>query len=678
MLFIQTKAGAVTFKSAASDNPSTRLSSILLFILLALCCWVSFGNSLHADFILDDGYTIVYNPVIKQPSLYPEIFTGGLFQAYASSDQFKLSYYRPLTLLTFAADYQLWGLNPAGYRLVNILLHLINAWLIYRLVARLFKKQELGFLAALIFCILPIHEGTVNHIIGRCDLLQTFFLLCASLTFVTYLQRRSMGYFALCLACYLAAILSREVGIIFPFMALVICMFHSPSFKKAFKMTLPFFMVGVFYSLVRMFVFPVFKGQEYQALGSKAMDSILLVADFAGRFLFSKAVVSQVPAGVSLAILMALLVLFGGGFLLNMILKRPSLCHAREIRFGFWIMVIGLLPIVFLKSIVLRLGPYLSEYLLYLPAIGFAILLSGVVIAFPSYWRKLTVTLLFLYYSGFLFYSSFFWTTEEMTMRRFFELEKNYDTIAGMQLLAKYDDNGEEIEKRIQGAKGNSMKSIWLKRAGSMTRKNKNPEKAAELLKEAIAMNPSYAEAYLELAAVYLETGKVEEGMAAIKKVLSFDAKNAEAHRILGIVLYRNNMFVAASEHLKKSAFYNPDHLESSLYLAMAYLLSDDDRAYQKTLATIFRRKNDVKTVYHFVCQELYDHGYFLKTVSLINASQNILADDRQSLNFLGLSYMKMGEHERSREVWRRILELYPGDSQAESLLRVVGDDRQH
>lgn len=141
--------------------------------------------------------------------------------------------YQPLCWLSFAADYLIWGLNPAGYHLTNLLLHAANAVLFYAISARLLSlaagaapddgqeclRRWTAGLAALLFAIHPLRVESVAWVMGRKDVLSGFFYLCAV---YAYLRRHAdssssgQGWQALCWGTFALALLSRSLTVTLP------------------------------------------------------------------------------------------------------------------------------------------------------------------------------------------------------------------------------------------------------------------------------------------------------------------------------------------------------------------------------------------------------------------------------------------------------------------------------
>ena len=110
-------------------------SRIAAIVVLGL---IAYGSMLPAPFrVMDDRISIVENPTIKSTGNIPAIFKEVYFH-----DQ---SYYRPLINLTFMAEYQAFGFKSFFYNLDNLILHILNALLVFLLVSRLTNNDTISF-----------------------------------------------------------------------------------------------------------------------------------------------------------------------------------------------------------------------------------------------------------------------------------------------------------------------------------------------------------------------------------------------------------------------------------------------------------------------------------------------------------------------------------------------------
>ncbi|QNI36625.1 tetratricopeptide repeat protein [Edaphobacter albus] len=195
--------------------------------LLVIVAWTIFlyGRSLQAPFVYDDLDQIVRNPNLAS---WHNIFARFLSAPVAFTSELRSatengSTYRPLYWLSLALDRHLWGLNPIGFHLTNVLLHTINGVLLFRLLHRLHFAAIAAASVTLLWLSLPINSEAVAWISARAYPLCFFFLLLSLLATVLYIEKNKPLTLIAAFLATVAALFSHESGIlIFPFAALVI------------------------------------------------------------------------------------------------------------------------------------------------------------------------------------------------------------------------------------------------------------------------------------------------------------------------------------------------------------------------------------------------------------------------------------------------------------------------
>lgn len=180
------------------------------FAVLIVFCAVllSYINIINGDFIYDDKNFIVDNKPIKtwlfsNPwdfFLKPEVAVWS-------------GIYRPLRTLSFAIDYQLFGLNSAGYHIENLIWHLANCLLVYFLIKKFFRQQSISFFATLIFSVHPVQIESVTWISSRGDLMFLFFTLVCFHFYLKFHRNLSFLKIIIWNTVFIIALLSKETAI---------------------------------------------------------------------------------------------------------------------------------------------------------------------------------------------------------------------------------------------------------------------------------------------------------------------------------------------------------------------------------------------------------------------------------------------------------------------------------
>lgn len=160
----------------------------------------------------DDGDYVTNNPLIRNLSF------AGIKEMFAFSGA-VMGIYHPLTIMSYAIEYASAGTEPFLYHFDSLLLHIINAILVYFLVFKLTKKAIAAIIAAVLFSIHPMHVESVAWVAGRKDVLYSMFYLMACITYVQYRQSASGGkliWYLVTFILFFAAVLSKPVAVVFP------------------------------------------------------------------------------------------------------------------------------------------------------------------------------------------------------------------------------------------------------------------------------------------------------------------------------------------------------------------------------------------------------------------------------------------------------------------------------
>jgi Flp pilus assembly protein TadD len=227
-------------------KPASRNWNWLFGLLLTAAVLAAYLPALRGGFIWDDDLHVTNNPTLRDWTGLKDIwFEVG-----------KTLQYYPLVHSSFWLEYHLWGLNPIGYHLVNVLLHALAAMLLYRLLTRL--RLPGAWLAAAIFALHPVCVESVAWISERKNVLSTVFYLAAALAYLRYTQRSEVrppssalrpppsGAYWLALLLFVAALLSKTVACSLPAALLLVVWWKRGSLTwRDVGPLLPFFVAGV-------------------------------------------------------------------------------------------------------------------------------------------------------------------------------------------------------------------------------------------------------------------------------------------------------------------------------------------------------------------------------------------------------------------------------------------------
>lgn len=207
-----------------------------LAFVVALITIVVYLPALQNNFVnFDDPLYVSENPHIQ---------SMGFKSLKWMFTTFHASNWHPLTWLSHAIDYALWGLNPMGHHLTSIIFHALNTFLVVILIINLMQcaqcevpfsieREEYsrinsisaGVITGLLFGLHPIHVESVAWISERKDVLYAFFFLISILYYMRYcfsLQKRKILNYSLSLLFFILALMSKPMAVTLPVVLLIL------------------------------------------------------------------------------------------------------------------------------------------------------------------------------------------------------------------------------------------------------------------------------------------------------------------------------------------------------------------------------------------------------------------------------------------------------------------------
>lgn len=181
--------------------------------IIFLLCFLFYGNTLNNGYSMDDELVTYNHPVVQKGiSAIPQIFT----ERYTTNS--KQSYeYRPVVLVSFAIEHQLFGQRPAISHFINILLYAILCTVIFYTLLKLFAPYhwQLAALSTFIFLIHPLHTEVVASLKNRDEILALLFAFFALRNTLNYVNLCKIKYLIVACLFMLLSVLSKKSTITF-------------------------------------------------------------------------------------------------------------------------------------------------------------------------------------------------------------------------------------------------------------------------------------------------------------------------------------------------------------------------------------------------------------------------------------------------------------------------------
>jgi hypothetical protein len=193
--------------------------------VLALVIALGFGRSIRSYFVGDDfAYVGKFfgTSILSLPHFFVHEWSDGMWGGPTSE-------LRPVAALSFILDARLWGINPTGYHLTNLLLHLACSIMVMLITRAVLVDGWLpGAAAGMIFALHPVHVEPVIWITGRVDTISTLAYLLGIYGLLRFRSNPAWFWLALSWIGYGTGIFAKEAALTLPLMALLCELFYVP------------------------------------------------------------------------------------------------------------------------------------------------------------------------------------------------------------------------------------------------------------------------------------------------------------------------------------------------------------------------------------------------------------------------------------------------------------------
>ena len=225
-------------KMKRQPEPRWTSQTWLWTLVLVAAVLLAYQPTWRAGFIWDDDDHLTANPAMTTPR--------GLQMIWSS---LAVSRYYPLTLTTFWVEHRVWGLHPAPYHVVNVLLHGLNGLLFFLVLQRLQVKG--AWLAASLWTLHPVHVESVAWITELKNTQSALFFLGSVLCFLQFEGSRRPRWYGWSLLCAVCAVLSKPSTVVLPLVLLLCIWWQRRKVRgKDLALTGPFFVISLMMSAV--------------------------------------------------------------------------------------------------------------------------------------------------------------------------------------------------------------------------------------------------------------------------------------------------------------------------------------------------------------------------------------------------------------------------------------------
>jgi protein O-mannosyl-transferase len=642
-----------------------------VMILLAVVFAV-YGNTLLNGYAMDDATVVYDNSIVKKGLAgIPELLTTPRLSGYL---KLQADSYRPVSLVLFAAEYELWGANPMAGHMVTVLLFAVCVLLFYSLLRRLQNMQGwVPFVAALLFAVHPIHTEVVANI-KSCDELLAFGLGFGALhLYLTYARNGKLLQLVAGTMLYLLACLSKETVITFVVLIPIVFFLYEQAHKRrSVAITATTAGAAILFLLISRAVL---------AANNAAMQ---------GAEDFTTNAMQQVPV-LATRIPTALLVL--GKYLLLLVVPYPLLCNYSysSIPFVGWGNVWVLLSLVIYATlavvVVLRLM-HKSKDTWALAILFFLITLSLFSNIFFLVTSQMAERFLFLPSAGFCIAVALGisrLSREENTTlpkKTLLLLTPILLVFGGMTIARNRDWKDDatlfaaDLKKSPDDCKLNYYRaiSIPVDATADKAAQQKVLVEKMGYLQRALAIYPEFLEAHTEVAKIYEVTGRYDSALAHNLLVLRINRGNSIASYHAANEYYAMGKREQAILWYKATIELEPYYKPAYLNIAKCYadiMIPDSAVAYYRALMNMGEQP---AMVYRGVAMCFMQLSRFDSAAAYMKQVVMREPGNPDDVNNLGAMYLSAGRYDEAIALFRQTVLQNPAYKVAYTNIAVAHD----
>jgi tetratricopeptide (TPR) repeat protein len=628
-----------------SKNPTPNIANkknplldkpIYIYLLLFISCLLVYFNSFHNELIYnwDDAGYILKNPYIDSLSWQniKDIFSN-----------FYFSNYQPLTLIVYAIIYKFVGTQVFLYHLVQFVFHVFNTFLVYKFISLLQEKKWISLGVALLFAVHPMHVESVAWISEMKDVLYTFFLLLALITYHYYVNKpeKKTKWYLWTIILFILSLLSKPSAVIFSVVLLAMDLYYERLWRwKTWIEKIPFFLLSLAFGIITILaqegaiqeLGPVLKGYERALI--VIYSYILYLWKFFLPIKLSAAYPYPIKDGgvlpteyfiVPIALIALCIIIY--------LLRKD-----KKFVWGILFFTINLLMVI---QIIPVGGMIASERYTYIPYIGLSF---SVLTLMDKYIKniKINYVLLSIVVVVFTFLAhqrTYYWRNGDVlfsdVLQKYPRYAYGYNNRGFLYwdhyAIDVYKDNPQMKEKFVEKALQDFTRAISLDytyaepfhNRGILYYNTGRPEEALADFNRFLELKPDNLDGLLNRANTLSTLGRYDEAIPDYNRYLSIKDDDAKAYMWRGVAYFNTLKYDSAIIDFNKSIEIDPDYYEPYYWIGVIY----------------------------------YNQKDYAKALEYLDMSLSRNPNNANAYIWKGLCYMNMNEYHKAIEQYSRAIE---------------------
>jgi tetratricopeptide (TPR) repeat protein len=660
-----------TIKQIEKTTATHKSVWICVFLILATSgvYWQVGG----CDFInFDDPEYVVENSYVNTGLSGDNVIWA--FTAFHSSN------WHPLTWISHMVDSQVYGLNAGGHHVTNLVLHIINAILLFLLLKAMTGSIWPSAFVACLFALHPVHIESVAWVSERKDVLSTLFWFLTMGAYLRYGQKKTTGMYVATLILFGLGLMAKPMLVTVPFILLLmdywpLNRFDRQRYGAVLVEKIPFFLLTTGSCIVTFFA--QLNGDSVLGFGNVAMqhrlgNTVLSYAKYIGKMFWPTDLAIFYPfevEQVNWQIMLAGILLIGMTVFVFRFGKRY-----KYLVFG-WFWYLGtLVPVIGLMQVGAQ---GLANRYTYVPYTGLFIIIAWGAGDLFVRWRFRRAVLssvsvvIILVLSVVTYTNVFNWRDTKTLFEHAIEVtEKNLAAhhILGDWLLRRGQVD-ESIVHNLKVAQINSRYFYAYENLGAAYDLKGQTKRAMDYYLKAIEVKPNTFYANINLASRYSEMGDFPRALRHLKTAMSAKPNNADLIGMLAGIYAKSGRFEEALKEYQKVLQLNPN--DANICFSMGYVqlqmgrINEAIEYYNRAL----RIDPELAAAYHGLGNCYFALGQVDKSIDSLNRSLQIKPEFFSAYFDLGIAYYHLKNYEQAARHFEEALRINPDSADTKKIL---------
>ncbi|MFZ0035446.1 MAG: tetratricopeptide repeat protein [Sedimentisphaerales bacterium] len=599
------------------DKTFSKYRELFVYVALSAATLATFWQVGSFEFLnYDDMAYVTRNEHVKEG-----LSLHNIIWAFTAIRSFN---WHPLTWLSHMLDCQLFGLNPAGHHLTNLLLHTANTLLLFAILKRMTKAIWQSVFVAAVFALHPLHVESVAWIAERKDVLSTLFWLLTMAAYTGYVRHPGTSRYLLTVLIFTLGLMAKPMLVTLPFVLLLLDYWPfgrlesvkaaAPGSQKSpqkrvdwygiyrlVREKIPFFVLSAISSVIT-FVVQRKEGavSEIDAipLMSRLANALVSYINYIGKTAWPTKLAVLYPHPLtnppSLQIILNLLVLVAASAAVIFLAVR----HRYLLTGWFWYLG-TLVPVIGLVQVG---SQAMADRYTYVPLIGLSIIIAwGLADLLPKLrYREIMIGISM--------------SAVLLTLSMCTHLQLRY-----------WRNSITLFERALEVTEENAVAHYAL---GYALFEDDKVDKAMGHFKEALRINPSYIDAHNHMGLALMKQDKLKEAIEYFTKALLIKPDYATAHFNLGWALARRGDIERATIQFREALQFKPDYPEAQGALVKALI-------QQGKFAEAVQLEPNSALIHHQLATALVAVGKFDLAIEHYNEALRLKPDDADAINDL-------------------------------------------